>query len=141
MIGVLDTNVWLDWLVFDDPGAGPLRAAHAAGALRLASDTDLRAELALVLARPRFGLDAAGVAARLAIHDSAVEPLERVAPGAGRGPVPLRCRDPEDQKFLEVAVAARATLLVTKDRALLALAKRARRDFGLGILRPAAALL
>lgn len=141
MIGVLDTNVWLDWLVFDDPSAKPLRAAHAAGWLRLASDADLRAELALVLARPLFALDEAGVAARLALHDDAVEPLDRLGTGEARGPLAMRCRDPDDQKFLEVAVAARATLLVTKDRALLALAKRARRDFGLDIVRPQAALL
>jgi putative PIN family toxin of toxin-antitoxin system len=34
------------------------------------------------------------------------------------------CRDPDDQKFLEAALAAGASLLVTKDRALLELARR-----------------
>ena len=24
---VLDTNVWLDWLVFDDPAIAPIKAA------------------------------------------------------------------------------------------------------------------
>ena len=28
---VLDTNVWLDWLAFDDPGVAPLKAAVAEG--------------------------------------------------------------------------------------------------------------
>jgi predicted nucleic acid-binding protein len=27
---VLDTNIWLDWLVFDDAGIAPLKAAAAA---------------------------------------------------------------------------------------------------------------
>ena len=26
---VLDTSVWLDWLVFEDPGVAPLREAAA----------------------------------------------------------------------------------------------------------------
>jgi len=34
------------------------------------------------------------------------------------------CRDPDDQKFLEAALAARAEFLVTKDRELLALGKK-----------------
>ncbi|MDP3138558.1 MAG: PIN domain-containing protein, partial [Burkholderiaceae bacterium] len=28
---VLDTNIWLDWLVFNDPGIAPIRAAVEAG--------------------------------------------------------------------------------------------------------------
>jgi predicted nucleic acid-binding protein len=35
-----------------------------------------------------------------------------------------RCRDPHDQKFLELALAAQADALVTKDQALLELARR-----------------
>ena len=35
-----------------------------------------------------------------------------------------RCSDPDDQKFLELAAAARADALVTKDQALLELRKR-----------------
>jgi predicted nucleic acid-binding protein len=35
-----------------------------------------------------------------------------------------QCRDPDDQKFLEAALAARADFLVTKDQALLELAQR-----------------
>jgi len=33
------------------------------------------------------------------------------------------CRDPDDQKFFEAALAARADVLVTKDRELLRLAR------------------
>ena len=29
---VLDTNVWLDWLIFDDPAIAPLRTARDGGA-------------------------------------------------------------------------------------------------------------
>jgi predicted nucleic acid-binding protein len=37
-----------------------------------------------------------------------------------------QCRDPDDQKFLEAALAARADFLVTRDQALLELARRVR---------------
>ena len=35
-----------------------------------------------------------------------------------------RCADPDDQKFLELALAARADVLITKDHKLLELARR-----------------
>jgi predicted nucleic acid-binding protein len=44
-------------------------------------------------------------------------------PEAERAKLPA-CRDPDDQKLLEAALAARAGFLVTKDRALLDLAPR-----------------
>jgi len=120
---VLDTNVWLDWLVFDDPEVAPLRVAVAQGRARVFIDAPCEAELARVLAYPlgRVSLDAAAQAACLAEC--------RRATGAGDGAAPLdcalpRCRDPEDQKFLELARACRADLLLTKDRALLELARR-----------------
>jgi hypothetical protein len=50
-------------------------------------------------------------------------------------PAPWLCRDPDDQKFLDLAYGAGAQLLFTKDRAVLSLARRARRD-GLLILEP-----
>ena len=47
---VLDTNVWLDWLVFDDPELAPVRAAVAQGLARVFIDAACEAELARVLA-------------------------------------------------------------------------------------------
>ena len=47
---VLDTNVWLDWLVFDEPTLAPLRAAQAAGRVEIVMDEACEAELARVLA-------------------------------------------------------------------------------------------
>jgi predicted nucleic acid-binding protein len=49
----------------------------------------------------------------------------------------MQCRDPLDQKFLELAVAAGAALLITKDRDLLKLRKRARAH-GVSVVAPAA---
>ena len=131
-LAVLDTNVWLDWLLFDDPGAAPLRAAQAAGALALVASPDTRAELGAVLARTAFGLDPAGVACRLAEHDRVTIVHERPAPRA----CSWRCTDPDDQKFLDLAVACNAELLLTKDRALLRLAGRMQRGYRVRIARP-----
>jgi predicted nucleic acid-binding protein len=55
--------------------------------------------------------------------------------GGHEGMLPL-CRDPDDQKFLELARDCKASALVTKDRALLELARRKRRPLPFRIVRP-----
>src|SRR5688572_22471108 len=47
---VLDTNVWLDWLVFDDPDVAPVKAAVAVGRAEVVVDEAVVAELTRVLA-------------------------------------------------------------------------------------------
>ena len=56
---------------------------------------------------------------------------------AGEAPALPRCRDRDDQKFLELAARAQADVLVSKDKALLKLRGRTRLPFR--ILTPAAA--
>lgn len=129
---VLDTNVLLDFWVFDDPVARPLRAAFDAGRIVALRDDPCDAELADVLARACFGLDAQRRAALLATWRAKAQPITRVAAAA------FACSDPGDQKFIDLAVCARADALVSKDRALLALRRRAART-GLKIVSPAAA--
>jgi predicted nucleic acid-binding protein len=57
---------------------------------------------------------------------------------AGTSPDPSlpRCRDRDDQKFLELAFAAKASVLLTRDKALLRLAGRTRRRCGFDIVAP-----
>jgi predicted nucleic acid-binding protein len=119
---VLDTNVWLDWLVFGDACVAPIRAAVEAGRARVYIDGPCETELARVLAYPlgRTLLDAAARAAALAECRRVARPRADDAPLACVLPP---CRDAEDQKFLELARDCRADLLVTKDRALLVLAR------------------
>ena len=133
---VLDTNIWLDWLVFDDPSVAPLRAAHAGAAVEIVTDIACIEELRRVLGY-RLRKAVLGQAAR----ESALEQCRRIATmfeAAAQAPfsaVPLPlCRDQDDQKFLELARAARADYLITKDRDLLELARRKYAHTGFRIL-------
>jgi putative PIN family toxin of toxin-antitoxin system len=120
---VLDTNVWLDWLAFDDAGLAALRAAHAAGLMEIVIDAACEAELERVLAYD-FGKRRLEDAAQSAALDACRRIARRVdTPPVAPGALP-RCSDPDDQKFLELALGAKADFLVTRDRALLDLARR-----------------
>lgn len=129
---VLDTNVLLDFWVFDAPAARPLRAAFEDGRLVALRSGECVDEFTQVIMRERFDLATEARFAILREWDRRATPVARVFPA------PFACSDPHDQKFLDLACTARADWLVTKDKALLKLARRARRD-GLLILAPAAA--
>jgi len=58
---VLDTNVWLDWLVFDDPSIAAIKAAVAANRAEIFIDAACEAELERALGYDlgrKFTLDA-----------------------------------------------------------------------------------
>jgi len=119
---VLDTNVWLDWLVFDDPGIAAIRAAVAAKRAEVFIDAACEAELERALGYD-LGKRAVDAAACIAECRRVARRIESPVPEAERAKLPACC-DPDDQKFLEAALAARAGFLITKDRALLELAAR-----------------
>jgi putative PIN family toxin of toxin-antitoxin system len=121
---VLDTNIVLDLFVFADERTGPLRSALRAGVVRWIASPAMREELGRVLAYPKIatrlqvqGLEPAGV---LADFDAHVQPV----PPAAKGPA--TCADPDDQKFIDLAVQ-HAAVLVSKDRAVLTMRKRLQR--------------
>ncbi len=123
---VLDTNVWLDWLVFDDPSIATVKAAVATKRAEVFIDAACEAELERALAYDlgkKRALDAAGRGACLAECRRVAHRIRSAALERERARLPA-CRDPDDQKFLEAALAARAGFLVTKDKALLDLARR-----------------
>ena len=133
---VLDSNVWIDILVFDDPATRPIRAALERGALAAVIDGRCLTELEYVLDYPQFQARAIDKAAALATVARLASLVEPPPVDADAPPLP-KCKDRDDQKFLELARAARADWLVSKDRALLKLAKRTARDFGFRIAQPA----
>jgi uncharacterized protein len=133
---VLDSNVWIDILVFDDPHTRPILAALERGTLRALIDARCLGELTYVLDYPQFAkrdIDKTAALATVARLATLVEPP---APAEDARPLP-KCKDRDDQKFLELAHAMQADWLVSKDRAVLKLAKRIARDFGFRIAQPA----
>jgi putative PIN family toxin of toxin-antitoxin system len=118
---VLDTNVVLSALVFAGGPPDELRRAWQRGTLvPLASAATVR-ELVRVLGYPKFRLSEEEQAELLADYLPYVEVVDRPK----RPPRGLRCRDPDDQMFLELAAAAACDGLVTGDGALLELAAQA----------------
>ena len=118
---VLDTNVALDLLVFVDPSTQVLRMALADGTLQWLTTLEMRQEFERVLAYPRItrhlrrqDIQASELMERF---DTLTQQVERAAPSG------LRCTDPDDQIFIDLAFAHRA-LLLSKDAAVLALRKR-----------------
>jgi putative PIN family toxin of toxin-antitoxin system len=129
---VFDTNVLLDFWVFDDPAARPLRTALERGRVAALRSGDSVDEFTQVIMRTRFDLATEARFDILRHWDRLAAPVDRIVPA------PLACHDPKDQMFLDLAYTARADWLVTRDKALLRLARRARPD-GLRIATPAAA--
>lgn len=128
---VLDTNVVLDWLLFAEPVVAPLAAALEAATLTWFACAHMREEFQRVLRYPaleRWHPDAQALLARFDRH-------ARQLPAPPAEPL-LRCADPDDQVFIDLSRAHHARWLITRDRALLALARRAA-PLGLAILTPA----
>lgn len=129
---VLDTNAALDWLVFDDAGMNPLAAAIESGAVRWLATARMREELLRTLSYPALARWKPDGERTLTRFDrwAALQP-EPVPTRTG----PLVCGDPDDQVFIDLAMAQRAHWLVSHDRALHKLARPALLT-GVRIVRP-----
>lgn len=117
---VLDTNVVLDAWWFDDPATRKLRSAIEAGRQQWLLTTAMVAEARDVLQRPPFAHHADRCERVLLSIDRFAE--HRDAPASAAS---LRCHDPDDQIFLDLALALRPCWLLSRDAALLTLAGRA----------------
>ncbi|MCM2251424.1 MAG: putative toxin-antitoxin system toxin component, PIN family [Ramlibacter sp.] len=118
---VLDTNVVLDLLVFADASTEPLQSALGRGRLVWLATAAMRDEFECVLGYPQIasrlalaGAPATRVLARFDRQARIVAPPPRA---------PVTCSDPDDQKFIDLAVSRRC-LLLTKDAAVLKLRKK-----------------
>jgi len=135
---VLDTNVVLDWIVFRDSRVQPIVAAIERGTLRAATSSACLEELRRALSYAQVKLDAAAQALafeRYAAHTKVFETPVSVEVMD----LPL-CDDPDDQKFLELAWHAHASHLVTRDKALLKLARQVAQSGRFAVLAPDALL-
>ncbi len=118
---VLDTNVLLDLWLFTDPRFNGLEPQLAQGQLIWLTTPEMREEYRRVLdyehlafKRSQRGLSPEVLLARFDRHARLCEP----APKA-----PYVCKDPDDQKFIDLAVAHQA-VLYSKDKYVLALKNR-----------------
>ena len=130
---VLDTNVVLDWLLFCNPECERLGAWLQAGKVRWLASAAMRDELVHVLGRRRLDKWRPEETALWATWDRVSIPVEAPAPASPAAR--LRCTDADDQKFIDLALASGARWLLSRDRAVLKLA-RAARDQGLMIQTP-----
>ena len=136
---VLDTNVVLDCLLFRDPATRDLTRAMEMRQVQALVHQVTLDELERVLAYPQCRLE---VPEQREIFDryQSLATRAQMPDGFGRETLLLPhafpcCRDRDDQPFLALAYHARAEGLVTKDKALLKLRKKARR-FDVAILAP-----
>ena len=118
---VLDTNIVLDLLVFGDPQVQAVSAGLAAGRFHWLATHAMREELARVLHYPKL-------APRVLHHRGGAQHVLAAFDRHARlvevpGKAGVTCGDPDDQKFIDLAVAHRCTLL-SKDFEVLRMRKR-----------------
>jgi putative PIN family toxin of toxin-antitoxin system len=120
---VIDTNAVLDWLVFTEPAALALGDAITRRRCAWCATPAMLGELRAVLNRslPERWESARKLALTINI-DRLLTPATAVAPLVAQR---LICRDPADQMFIDLALCCAPAWLVTRDRALLALRRRA----------------
>lgn len=120
-IVVLDTNILLDILVFDDERAHPLRAALTNQELDAVATQHTIEELADVISRPQFELDLQEQTNVMMQWQSWV----RIVNDEDLVVAPWKCKDRDDQVFINLAFSLKPATLISKDKMVLKIAKRA----------------
>lgn len=122
---VLDTNVVLDILVFNEPShaaqIAPLRQALRARRLQWLATAAMRSELERVLSYPKLAPRVAFYGCTVSSVLGDFDELACIEQPAVR--IAFTCKDADDQIFADLAVAKRAHL-ISKDDALLSMKKR-----------------
>ncbi|WP_265949493.1 putative toxin-antitoxin system toxin component, PIN family [Dechloromonas sp. A34] len=129
---VLDTNVVLDLFHWANTDAVPIMAALESGRIACFADERTLDELQRVLTYPQLKMTPGMISERYARYSGLIQLVP-----AGEAPPLPRCKDRDDQKFLELAARCGANILVSKDKALLKL--RGRTTLAFQIMKPAAA--
>lgn len=133
---VIDTQSLFDWLVFRSETCAGWSAALKAGAWQWIFTSPMRDEFDHVAAKgfgERWRVPVDSVAAA---WTALARPVDiPAALGAGAR---LHCSDPDDQKFIDLAIAAGAHTLVSRDKALLKLARKAHERHRLLVRTPQA---
>lgn len=130
---ILDTNVVLDWLVFGNAGCRPLAHAIESKQVRWISTDAMRLELDHVIHGSALHAWQPDTTAIWQAWRRLCEQVKAPTPSLIK---PLRCTDPDDQIFVDLALQSRGAL-ISRDRAVLKLARRAAHH-GVRILLPEA---
>lgn len=118
---VLDTNILLDLWVFQDPRGQALLQSLQMGQQHWIATLPMREELQCVLKYSHIAqrLQQQGSHAETVLaHFDALSFTQPVAPKA-----PITCKDPDDQKFIDLAVQHKAPIW-SKDNAVRCMTKR-----------------
>jgi putative PIN family toxin of toxin-antitoxin system len=118
---VIDTNIVLDIWVYQDPATPALLTALQEGTVHWLATPPMREELLRVLDYPHIAQrrNREGVSAEAVLaHFDRLAKIQAIAPKA-----PYICKDEDDQKFIDLAVAHHA-LLLSKDKQVLRLTNR-----------------
>lgn len=118
---ILDTNILLDILVFDDERAHPLRAALDAKLLDAVATDKTFAELLDVIGREQFSLDKD----QQHLIGKQWKSWARIISDNELCQAPWKCKDRDDQVFINLAYSLRPSALISKDKQVLKIAKRA----------------
>jgi predicted nucleic acid-binding protein len=131
---VIDSQSLFDWMVFRNPVCARWTEALTGSDWEWIFTSEMKAEFDFVAAKgfdERWPVNDAAVASVWRRHARAVETPP--PPGAGAR---LHCTDADDQKFIDLAIAAHVHTLVTRDKALLRLARKALERHGVRVCRP-----
>ncbi len=117
---VLDTNNLISGIFFEKGNEARVLEDALAGRAKLLASLETLQEFQETVSRPKFQLSLSDV---LTIFQLVVSRCEIIlAPPRAK----VKCRDPDDQKFLDCAIAGKADFLVTGDRDLLIMGKVSR---------------
>lgn len=118
---VLDTNILISALVFHSGHLIWIRQAWINSQITPLANKACVGELLRALMYPKFKLSPADIESLLGEY----LPHVKTITGQRKAGKPLpRCKDPHDQKFLELAYAGNAEVLISGDKALLDLHKK-----------------
>lgn len=122
---VLDTNIVIDTFLFRSELSAPLRAALAAGGVEIFASPATLTELERVLGYPVLKISAERQAA---VYARYLDACCQCSPLPGNPTIRFlpRCRDRDDQVFIQLAATIRADWLVSRDKEVLRVGRNKR---------------